>query len=223
MIKAIFFKEWIKTKWIAIFGLSVLMGFTAYLLFNMFRVIDLKGAVHIWDVMIQRDAIFVDLLKFIPLLIGIALGVAQFVPEMTRKCLKLTLHLPFDATRMVFAMVGYGVVCLTVMFSIVLLVFYGVLSATFVSELVRHILMTMSVWFVAGVASYLFTAWIVLEPTWKRRIINIVMSILLLKIFFFESSPEAYNSFLPILIIYTLLCGSLAFLSVARFKLGKQD
>lgn len=223
MIKAIFYKEWIKTKWTALLSISILGGFSAFLLFNLYRMIEIKGAVHIWDVMIQRDALFVNLLQYIPLLVGIAFGITQFVPEMTRKCLKLTLHLPFDATRMIFTMLSYGTISLILIFSAILLSFYSVLSILLVSELVRHILLSMLVWFLAGITAYLLTAWIMLEPTWKRRILNILIGGFLLKLFFFESAGEAYNGFLPLLAIYGLLCGSFAFISVARFKVGKQD
>lgn len=223
MIKAIFYKEWIKTKWVALAGILLLAGFTTFVLFNLTRIIEYKGAVHIWDVMIQRDALFIELLRYIPLLFGITLAVAQYVPEMTRKCLKLTLHLPFDSNRMVFLMLAYGTGFLTLVSLSNLFVLYGVLSIFLIQELVTHILLTALVWYLAGIAAYLLTAWIVLEPSWKRRLVNILIAVLLLKVFFFEAAAEAYNSFLPFLIIYILLSGSLAFLSVYRFKIGKQD
>ena len=62
-----------------------------------------------------------------------------------------------------------------------------------------------------------------LEPTWKRRVLNLVISVLLLRIFFLAPAPEAYNAFLPWLAIYTLLTASLSWLSIARFKAGEQD
>ena len=86
MIKAIFYKEWIKTKWIFILSTLSLLGFATYLIFNIYRMIEIKGAVHIWEVMIQRDALFIDNIKFMPPIIGILFAIAQFVPEMQRKC-----------------------------------------------------------------------------------------------------------------------------------------
>ncbi|MEG0949410.1 MAG: hypothetical protein RR212_03505 [Bacteroidales bacterium] len=223
MIKAIFYKEWIKTRWVVVLSLLLLSGFTTFILLNLNRMIDYKGAVHIWDVMIQRDALFIELIRYIPLLAGIALAVSQYVPEMVRKCLKLTLHLPYDANRMIFLMLSYGVSVLLLIFSINYIALYSVLSSLLVKELVRHILLSGAVWFLAGIFGYLLTAWIVLEPTWKRRVVNMLISILLLKVLFFEAAGEAYNRFLPLLVLYILLSGSLAFLSVYRFKVGKQD
>jgi len=43
------------------------------------------------------------------------------------------------------------------------------------------------------------------------------------RIFFLLGKPEAYNSFLPTLIIFTILCASLSIRSVVRFKEGCQD
>ena len=120
-------------------------------------------------------------------------------------------------------MVGYGVVVLLIMFALTLLYFYLSLSTVLAFELVNHIIITAVVWFLAGILSYLLTSWIVLEPTWKMRILATIISVLLLKIFFFNVAGEAYNAFLPILIIYTIVLSSLSYLSVIRFKEGKQD
>ena len=71
MINAIFYKEWIKTKWITILSSLTLLGFTLFLIFKLYRMIELKGAVHIWEVMIYRDALFINMINYIPLIIGI--------------------------------------------------------------------------------------------------------------------------------------------------------
>ena len=42
MIKAIFYKECIKTKWIFILSALALFGFASYLIFNVYRMIELK-------------------------------------------------------------------------------------------------------------------------------------------------------------------------------------
>ena len=83
--------------------------------------------------------------------------------------------------------------------------------------------MTALTWYIAGFTGYLLTAWICLEPTWKRRILNIVIAVCVLRVFFLSAVPEAYNSFLPVLIGYTSLTVLLSMLSVYRFKTGQQD
>ena len=97
---AIFYKEWIKTRWYFLLAVLATLGFTGYCMLRINRVVEMKGAAHVWEVMLQRDVIFIDMLQYIPLIAGILMAIVQFVPEMQRKCLKLTLHLPYPELKM---------------------------------------------------------------------------------------------------------------------------
>ena len=108
MLRAIFYKEWLKTRWYYLVAVLLSLSFVGYVLLNFFRAAGLKGIAHLWEVMLLRDAVFVDLLQFVPLVVGLLFAVVQFVPEMQRKCLKLTLHLPCPELRMIGAMLLYG-------------------------------------------------------------------------------------------------------------------
>ena len=191
-MNAIFYKEWIKTRWYLLLAGVVTLGFAGYSMLRINRVVELKGVEHVWEVMLQRDAVFVDLLQYIPLLVGLLLAVVQFVPEMHRKCLNFLLMAVY-------------------------------LESILASELVRHILLTAVPWYLAGVSAYLLVSWVCLEPAWKRRILNLIITVLVLRVFFLSATPEAYNSFLPWLTLYTLLIAGFSWLSVIRFKEGKQD
>lgn len=223
MTKAIFYKEWIKTRWYLLLAIMVLLGFSAYAMLRIQRVVSLKGAGHVWEVMLSRDAVFVDILQYIPLLIGLVLALVQFVPEMYRKCLKLTLHLPYPQLRMVSVMLLYGLVCLLAGFALSLLLMWGYMQSVLAPELCARVLLTALPWYVAGLSSYLLLSWICLEPVWRRRLFNLAVSILLLRIFFLAPAPRAYDAFLPWLTLYTLLSASLCWLSVERFREGRQD
>lgn len=98
-MNAIFFKEWIKTRWYLLLACIVTLGFAGYSMLRINRVVELKGAAHVWEVMLSRDAVFVNLLEYVPLLVGILLALVQFIPEMYHKCLKLTLHLPYPQLK----------------------------------------------------------------------------------------------------------------------------
>ena len=115
MLRAIFYKEWLKTRWYYLVAVLLSLGFVGYVLLNFFRAAGLKGIAHLWEVMLLRDAVFVDLLQFVPLVVGLLFAVVQFVPEMQRKCLKLTLHLPCPELRMIGAMLLYGAVAACVL------------------------------------------------------------------------------------------------------------
>ncbi|ADV43130.1 hypothetical protein [Bacteroides helcogenes] len=222
-MSTIFYKEWIKTRWYLLLASITTLGFAGYSMLRINRIAELKGVEHVWEVMLSRDTVFVDLLEYIPLLIGIIFALVQFVPEMHRKCLKLTLHLPYPQLRMINLMLLYGLLALLACFitNFLLMLFY--LQGILAPELYSRILLTAFPWYLAGISSYLLISWICLEPTWKRRIFNLAISILLLRIFFLAQAPEAYNVFLPWLVVYTLLTASLSWLSIARFKAGKQD
>lgn len=98
-----------------------------------------------------------------------------------------------------------------------LLRFLGLLLLLFL------LLLTALPWYLAGLTLYLLTAWICLEPTWKRRLANLLIAVGVCRIFFLSDTPQAYDGMLPWLAL--LLVCSLFFplLSVYRFKQGCQD
>ena len=220
---AMYYKEWIKTRWYLLLAFLTLMGFTGYSMLRFYRALGMKGAEHLWEVMLTRDAIFVDLLTYIPVLLGIILALVQFMPEMHRKCLKLTLHLPCSHQRMLYEMLSYGIVSLLVLFAVSFITIFAFLNNYLAPELYNHVLLTTLPWYLSGLAAYLLLSWICLEPTWKMRVFNLIITLLILRIFFLSSSPEAYNCFLPGLTVLTLLTGTFSAISVQRFKEGKQD
>lgn len=223
MWKAILYKEWIKSRWFLLAALVVMSGFAGYGMLRLHRGISLMGAGHIWEVMLTRHAVFIDQMQFVPLLAGLLLAVVQFVPEMQRKCLKLTLHLPVAALRTLGAMLSFGVAALVVCYGLNVLILLAGTTPVLPAELRANILGQAAPWYLSGLAAYLLTVWVILEPTWKRRLVDAVMAVLLLRIFFLASVPQAYNGFLPLLTLYVLLAASLSWLSVVRFMAGKQD
>ena len=222
MIRTLYYKEWIKVRAYYLLASIVSFAFTLYSLLRVYRVVGMKGAGHLWEVMIAKDVIFIDYLQYLPLVVGLAMAVVQFAPEMYHKSLKLTLHLPFSAERVTFAMLSAGFGLLVLLFAANVALLYLGLLPRFALELVDHIVLTSVTWFLAGIAAYFLAAWIVLEPTWRMRVAGGLVSILTLRIFFLSTTPEAYNGFLPLLSLITILLSLFSWLSVERFKAGKQ-
>jgi len=108
MNKAIFFKEWIKTRGLFFITLLVSLCFAGYVMMRINRVITFKGADHLWAILLSRDTVFIELLQYLPLIIGALFASSQFIPEMTQKRLKLTLHLPYPQQRMILLMLLAG-------------------------------------------------------------------------------------------------------------------
>ena len=223
MLKAILYKEWIKSRWYLAVAFAVTCAFAGYAMLRLYRALGMMGAGHIWEVMVTRNAVFVEQMEYVPLLAGLLLAVVQFAPEMHRKCLKLTLHLPLPALTTLGVMLAFGVAALAVLFGLGIALLAAGARPVLAPELVGNILHTALPWYLAGVAGYLLGAWIILEPTWKRRLLYLLMSVLLLRLFFLAPVPRAYGGFLPVLALLSLCAAALSWLSVVRFMAGRQD
>lgn len=223
MTRAVFYKEWLKTRWYYAVSALVVAGFTAYCLMRVSRVVTLKGPEHIWEILISRDTVFIEPIRYVFLAVGIGMAVFQFVPEMSLKRLKLTLHLPCSGRRMTLAMLAFGVLLLAGLYAASDIALWCYLWPDFAPELVEKIMLTGLTWQLAGLAGYLLCAWTVLEPSWKARIGAILLSAAVLRVFFISPYPQAYDSFLAPLAVFTLLAGGFSWLSVCRFKAGVQD
>ena len=221
MKKAIFYKEWIKTRRYTLLALILSLVFVGYALLQLQRVIGFKGVGHLWEILLSRDTVFIEVLTYVPLAIGVLMAVVQFVPEMQQKRLKLTLHLPFPQRRMVTLMLSSGLVLGIFLLNYAVLWIY--LQSILAPELVSRILLTALPWYLCGLTGYLLAAWICLEPTWHRRIVNLLIAAGVIRIFYLGTTPEAYNCFLIGLALYVVVIVLLPQLSVARFKQGCQD
>lgn len=223
MEKAIIFKEWIKTRMVFAISLVLAVSVALYAVLMMNRLIELKGAEHLWLIMLLKDNTFVDIIKYVPLVIGLAVGVAQMAPEMSQKRLKLTLHLPYPQGRLIALMLLSGLCELFVIYflqaAIIATYDFGILPV----ELVERVMLTMLPWYFAGFTAYLFVTAICLEGTWRRRIVLSLLAIAVLMMYFLQTALEAYNGMMFIIIIATLLLTVLSFGSIIRFKEGRQD
>jgi hypothetical protein len=223
MIKAIFYKEWIKMRWFCLVAALFLAGFTAYALLRVQRVITFKGAAHIWEVMLEKEVVFIDILQYLPVLLGVLLALVQFIPEMTHKRLKLTLHLPFPQRKMILLMTGMGLAALAVLSAVQAFVLWCYFHTLLAPELVSRILLTSLPWYLAGLALYPLAAWVCLEPTWRRRVADILVAVGVCRLFFLSETPQAYDGMLPWLLALLLCVLFFPLLSVYRFKQGCQD
>ncbi len=223
MTKAIFYKEWIKTRLFFIGLLLISSGMTIYTLAKMGRVVSFKGADHLWAIMLSKDITFIEQIAYLPIFCGIIIAVSQFVPELTQKRLKLTLHLPYPQNKMILNMLLCGLAEVAIIFA-VQIAMISIYSLDIISiELLNRMLLTATPWFLTGFAAYLFTAAVCLEPTMKMRIINLLIMCGTLRIAYLSDIPESYNGIIIPLAIVIILSITLSYRSVIRFKEGCQD
>jgi len=224
MYKALLSKEWLKTR--RVFWTSLIVS----ALVAVYAVLKMKSFAHdhgmetLWLTMLQKDVSFVSILTYIPLLVGLALGAAQMMPEMSQKRLKLTLRLPYPTLRLIAVMLGAGLLQLLGIYSVIAAIIAIYDSSILPDELVGRVMLTMLPWFMSGIIAYLFVSAICLEGTWAMRVIlGLIGVAVLMTMFLRPEAMAAYNSMILTLVILVLIAASLSFGSVSRFKEGLQD
>lgn len=222
MIQSIFYKEWIKTRRIVWLIYAVTAGMILYIFLKTSQAIRLNGAVQLWETIVQKDFSLVSLIEYLPLMAGIILALSQYTAEMQNKRFKLTLHLPLSESRILTAMLLYGIITLSILFVATELIILTGLSLNFPKEIVIFNFWKSIPWFLAGIAGYLICSWICLEPVWKQRIINAIPGISALSFFFLETKSGGFIPFLPYLIVFIIISFFFSFYSTIRFKEGAQ-
>ena len=222
MIKSIIFKEWIKSRWILLIILVAFAAVAGYTFMNVSRGLRMAGGQHIWEMIAQKGITFVDFIKYLPLLAGLLLALTQYLPEMASKRLKLSLHLPLSESKILLYMMGYGVVSLLIIFVLSYVGLYGGLQYFFCNEVAEWNMAKACPWFIGGLMSYLLTSWVCIEPTWKQRVLNSLIALIAVWLFYFDETAGAYAPFQWCLIVLLVSGISFSFYSLIRFKDGEQ-
>lgn len=132
----LFYKEWIKTR-AAFFGtLIVGIGVVFYIFIGVENRITLMGAKGYTLYMLYNNppVIYYGLLRYIPLLAAVCIGVSQYAPEVAQRRIRLTLHLPVGNRTLVAGMALYGLLLITLFNAIVLALFCYKNSVLFPAE-----------------------------------------------------------------------------------------
>lgn len=223
MFKSMIYKEWLKTRTAIACLMLMLIGFTSYDFLALAKNTSLQGYGFLWSYAVGKYSILVDNLIYLPVICGLALAAAQFIPETYRKCLKLTLHLPMPQLRTVSIMQGYGLVVLLVFFTIQAASLGIFLGHYLVTDIVWRILFSLLTWYCAGLCAYIWAGAIILEPAWRMRIFETVLMLALLSTFYLSSQMMGYShGILPLATATTLAAFPLIHYSVRRFKDGVQ-
>ena len=221
MIKSIFYKEWIKTRWflliLAVLGLAAVGNIFLKVQHN----IIFNEAHKYWYLVLFQNQLYFKSIKFVPLAIGLMISLAQYIPEITDKRIKLTFHLPIQENRILLLMLAYGIMVLLVCFALIFGMFAQLSFYFFPVEVVKAAVISVLPWFLAGLAAYFLGALVTLEAIWKYRIMYFLASAAFI-LFYFESSVAGgyamINWKLAVLTIAISL--SLTF-SAYRFRKGE--
>lgn len=221
MLKSMIYKEWIKVRWFLIGSVIAGLLVVAYMFMNMQRSITFSGANNVWYGILFMNNQFFSLLKYIPLLIGVGVGVAQYFPETVSKRIKLTFHLPINENKALLMMLGFGVISLVATFVLQFFVFWVLSNSFFGSEITIAALISIIPWFLSGLAAYFMVALIVLEPIWKFRIFYSFAAVIFVPLYLKSGMIGAYATINIQLALLTVLISVSLLFSAYRFRKGE--
>ena len=69
---------------------------------------------------------------------------------------------------------------------------------------------------------YGVATWVVVEPTWRGRLLRMLVSYGVVSLYFVAETPRAYQDLLWVVGLWSLLLCYVAILSIYRFKEGVQ-
>lgn len=220
-IKHLLYKEWIKTRWYAAVGLAGSLILSVYACIDAVSTFHDMGGTFFYSTLLTGNIALMTQLKYLPLAIALLIGLPQFLPEITNKRIRLTLHLPVGSTAVVYTMVLYGlaVFCCTLLPA--LLITTATLAASFPAEVVVATLQTLLPWLLGGMTAYFFTAMIAFEPVWKFRFGYILIAYLTLRFFYLGYGVGNAVTAYPLLLVITLISSLAVIYTSHRFNKGE--
>jgi hypothetical protein len=163
---------------------------------------------------------YYSIIFYLPVLSGLILGIAQFVPEITEKRLKLTLHLPIKENRILFSMISIGGLMLLVLYLVSIFGLIFVSSMFYASQITVSMLITIAPWYFAGIVIYFSSAMIILEPIWLRKILYLPVALGFTNLLLEEGWFNMYEKSLITFLVLTLFFILSVLITGFRFKRG---
>ncbi len=218
MIQAIFRKEFFKIRLLTLLTLAVHICILLYIYIATRRLFSLDHPEVVWYRVLHLGQIHYDLLKYIPLLSGILIACFQFLPEMWGERFRLSLHLPVPPSlvalsHLLVGMIVYCAMALTDLFGLGL-----VASLFFPWQGINVCLLTALPWTMAGIAAYLGMALALLEPDFRLKAVNLVITAGVAGFYLQHVDPGAYAPSLILLVVPLALMMPAVLLPVFRFR-----
>ena len=220
MVKSLFYKEWIKLRWVLLGAALVTLGELAYILFSVREIIEFRSAMTAWNFLFHRHEVFYGLMQYNALTWGGTFAFAQFIFETRQRRLRLLFHLPIGPNYSLYWMIAAGLACLLAVISLTIAGLWGITLAYYPREAFTSLLWTTAPWFAASAAAYLFTVLFLLEPSWLRKALYLVIGFRVVDLFYQPGGYDVYQQALPVylLVIAALILAPM--LPAYRFKRG---
>ncbi len=218
MFGSLLHKEWVKLRMFWLAALILNLAVVGYVFVAMRRLFRLDHAEVVWYRVIHLGQMFYDPMMYVPLLSGLFLAAAQFLPEMRNQRFRISLHLPVPAFQIVLGHVLVGLaMLLTILLADCVLLWSASLSR-FPVEIANRTLLTILPWCLAGVSAYLGGTLVLLEPVWKLRFFNGLVAAGITALLLQNAIPGAYaHVFVPLTLLVVLFMPSVL-LPAYRFR-----
>lgn len=197
MLRTLTIKEYLKIRrpFLAILALN--LATVAYVLLETSELFRKEHAEMVWYQVLQLGRLYYGALEYAPLAAGAALALVQFLPEMRNERIRLSLHLPVDASAMMLAHFGAGLAALACCLAVQAAGLAWITRSWFPAEALSLAFGTWLPWALAGVAGYLGVVLTLLEPSFPRRLCNLVVAAGVVGLFYWDVPPGAYAGVLP--------------------------
>lgn len=221
ILQHLIYKEWLKTKWFALIALFLHLGVVVYIFLSLRSSFVSAGGVTYLSMLMTYKIQFFSLYRYIPLVMALLIGLSQFLPEVTDKRIKLSLHLPVKNLKIIYAMVLYGFTLLLLTLLPGLLLFVALTSVYLPAEIVTPALYTLCPWVLAGCCAYFLMAMIALEPMWKFRFLYLLVSYKILTLFLMDYAYGNAVTLIPVLVAITCISSVAPIYTSYRFNKGQ--
>lgn len=223
MFKAIFYKEWIKSRHLVMLLVAIAVALVLYSVLSTAHAFRNQGDVSVWFLVVQKDMPLVSsIIGWFFIATAISISVLQYTSEMVNKRFKLTLHLPKSENKIMSALLAYGIITLLSIYTFTTVSLIGALSYFYPCEMIVGYLLHLAPYILVSFAGYFLVVWIVVEPIWKIRVANTIVSIAVLSAFTLDAKTGAYIYSMPYLLFIVMISFLCAFYSASRFKDGAQ-
>ncbi len=210
MFIPILYKEWIKTYRIILLFSVIIAGSIFGTFIDAKNNMEFNHATSAILYITQMGSFDFNLINDILMVFAIALGVAQFYPEVSNGRIRLFLHLPMDKLKLISVLVFSGILLLIVFFGIITLFYYLILNAYYPKEVFGAIFTKLFPMFLASLLYYLTTMLAFLEPKIIKKALYVILAYYILSIYkpitlsaYYVSDILNY-AFLVIILIYIL-------------------
>jgi len=216
MLSSLLLKEWLKLKHYFIAALLLNFGICLKIFFDIRQQMHSEHAEMVWYQAIHIQSILYQDIRYLPLVTGLVLAAAQFVPEMLGRRLRLSLHLPASRVVMLFFSLLSGFLLYLMVCGLNVALIYLTIKTYFPIEVAASSLPTMLPWMLAGLLAYFGGVTVLLEVNWSRRIFLLLVFAVLVTMLF---AGSGYGWFIPAL-PWLIVLAPLALLSV--FEAGRR-